>query len=218
MVLDKILSNLCNLHDMKQLNLPVPIMRKLFQRAKSHFKLPEWDGETVLKNMNICPATYDSQFVVQYQHTKDIFTSPPYLVENFFVIEGSNESVKMCLECMKIETGKRLYYKIYRHVPSDTCNDFVTDAWNWCHVCKCFPLFQTFSSFRDICKQFGPCHYILLPDWIHLKDECFKDDAVQKDRNFLSHIIQFGKHYAIVLFLMYCIFFIYSLCILYLFI
>ena len=193
-VLDKILSNLCYLHDMKQLNLPASLIRKLFQRAKYHFKLPEWDGETVLKNINISPATYDSQFVVRYQHTEVIFTSPPYLVENFFVIEGSNESVKMCLECMKIEVEEGLYYRVYRHLPhSDLSN--VTDAWNWCHVCKIFPLFQTFSSLREMCKQFGSFP-IPLPDWMILKKECFKDGVVQKecfkegaDPNFFSHII-----------------------------
>ena len=181
MVLNKILSNLCNLHDMKQLNLPAPLMKKLFQQAKSHFQLPEWDGETVSDNMNIFPVTYDSRFVVRYQHTEDIFTSPRYLVENFFVIEGSKESVKMCQKCMKFEIENGLYYRIYRHVPNSDLSN-VTDAWNWCHACKCVPLFQTFSSLREMRKQFGVKSFpIPLPDWMILKKECFKDDAVQKE-------------------------------------
>ena len=151
MAMNKILSNLRNLHDLKQLNLPFPLMKNLFQRAKSHFQLPEWDGKTVLENTDISTVdpTYDSEFVIRYQNTENIFTSRRFLVENYFEIKGIKETVKMCLECMKFERKTGSYCRNFRYLNNTDLsflNSFVTDAWNWCHACKCVPLFQTLTD------------------------------------------------------------------------
>ena len=114
---------LCHLHDMKQLNLPVPLMKKLFLHAKSHFRLPDWDGKTVSKNMDLSKfdRSYNSQFVVWYQNTKRIFNSLQYLVAKYFISYG--KMVNMCLKWMKFETEKGNYIRKYLCQRQSLCHE-----------------------------------------------------------------------------------------------
>ena len=184
MSMNKILVNLSNLYEIKQLNLPVPIMKNLFRQAKSHFLLPEWDGYTVSKDTDISEVdrTYDGNFVVRYQHTENIYTSTRYLIQIFFFKVNSKEIVRMCRECMKFEMEKDLYVRMYRCLPwepSFICNGFVTDAWNWCHACKRVPLFQTLIDI-DVYRQYRVNPYVNLHPYMILKHEYFKDGVLLK--------------------------------------
>ena len=117
-------------------------------QAKSHFRLPDWDGKTVSKNTDLpkFDRSYDNQFVLWYQNTKDVFNSSRYLVEKSFYYCGKR--IRMCLECMKFKREMGKYCKIYYcEVQSlSFCNEFVTCAYKWHHVCKCAPLFQALAS------------------------------------------------------------------------
>ena len=175
--MDKILSNLRCLHDLKQLNIPVLLIKRLFRRAKSHFYLPEWDGKTVSRNTDISDIdrVYDGEFVVRYQYTENIYYSAWVVIENHFE-KPDGEIVKLCRKCMHFEMEKGIYcrrYK-YKHSPREltSSNFYVIDPWNWCHACKRVPLFQMLT-FDEGYRQYNIGTWN--PGYEILKTEYFKD-------------------------------------------
>ena len=183
MAIIKILSNLSNLHDLKQLNLSVPYMRKLFQQAESHFHLPEWDGKFISETIDIIELdrTYDREFVVRYQNSKKVFDSSLYLIANYFLIDNCDKPVRMCRECMKFVRGKGDYIRRYRcRKKSFTfCDKFVRSVFNWCQACKRVPLFQILPYY-EIRKQYRFHPFRHSPFNKILKTEYFRDgDLIQ---------------------------------------
>ena len=184
--MDKILSNLRYLHDLKHLNIPVILKKKLFRRAKSAFYLPEWDGKTVSKNTDISEVdrVYDGEFVVRYQNTEIIYFSARVVIENHFE-KPDGEIVNMCRECMHFEMEKGVYCRRYRYKHSASelmlSNIYVTDTWNWCHACKRVPLFQVLTS-DEVYRQYNYDTFIWFPRYEILRTEYFKDGIqVPKD-------------------------------------
>ena len=181
--MDKILSNLINLHDLKQLKLPVSLIKKLFQRAKFHFKLPVWDRKRVF-DISTVDCTYNWDFVVQYQNEEDIFTSSRYLVENYFI--ANKKIMKMCLKCIKYEIENGSYCRIFRFLESKSLsfiNSFVTNALNWCNICKCVPLFQTLTDKElDIMYRVKASDPLLSHKTV-LRKVYFKEDGFKDEYN-----------------------------------
>lgn len=165
-----ILRNLDCLHNMEKLELPKRFLIDIFQQSKSRFHLRESDPSTK-KSLLQCykifgshterDIVFDKKFVVwfqdngNYEFLRGIYVKySERLIVHYDFVTTANNSVKLCLKCMKFESENGYYQRRYMlkewRFPSSNVA-FFQNPMNWCHACQQVPLFQllTVSQFDD---------------------------------------------------------------------
>lgn len=205
MCIESILKNLDYLHNMEKLKLPKHLLMDIFQKSKSDFHLPEFDGQspsvktigrTILERFTQQDMIFHKKFVVWFQNEicfKMSYCSLRTVIVFFYFTTADNDSVKMCLKCMKFEHGngyyQRRYVLVQRHFISNT-KLFVQDLGNWCNVCRQVPLFQilTRTQYDNLYKYdiFENDTDYMSYDKLLIKTDYFENDEKIQSRYVLS--------------------------------
>lgn len=166
MCIISVLKNLDYLHNMKRLKLPKCILKDIFQQSKFGFSLPEFSGQSRVTNWKMYEIFTKQDivfhkkdvFLIQNEHSLELYRYIGRSVIVFFDFNVTdNDSIKMCLECMKFENENGYYqrrYKLLQFYFHSYNEMFVKDPINWCHVCRQVPLFQilTYDQFNSLYK------------------------------------------------------------------
>lgn len=189
-----ILKNLNYLHDMEKLKLPKSLLRDIFRISKSHFRLPEFDGQNrvervIAKDIKVFETftkhdiVFNKKFVGYFQNMDS--DSICIELENLHIVFAyfktvNDDKINMCLRCMRFENENGYFKRMFAVL--DCCNSsnykFIKDPINWCRACQQVPLFQllTFAQFNKLYT----CH-LNIREWIKYFGVCNGETLIKID-------------------------------------